>query len=354
MKLDSFNPLHEKKKYTSEPPGTIVYTGKHKNVTVSIERIEYNEDDILHSKVNTISGPFEDDKVYWFNVVGLHDMDLIHEIGKNFNLHQMDLEDIVQVSQWSKIEVKVEYLFSIFKMMNLKDSEITREHLAIVQKDNVIITFQETPGDVFDEVRERLDNKLGRIRGMGSNYLFYVLIDTLVDQYFLIIDKISSDFREIEMKILDNDFKSREQLYHLRKELLYLNNSISPIKQSVAALLRKSSHLESEDLLPYYNDLFEHVSQVSDSLMDYKEMTNSLHEMYMSNASEDMNKIMMTLTIFSVIFIPLTFLTGVYGMNFTYMPGLNERSAFEIFIFVCILIIVGMLIFFRLKKWYRP
>lgn len=348
---DPFDVLHGKKKYTSEPPGTIVYTGHFNDVEVSIECIEYNEDEILRSHVKAVSGPFDEDKVYWFNVVGLHQINLINEIGKSFNLHHMDLEDIVQVSQWSKIEVQDQYLFSILKMMYLKDTEIIHEHLAIVQKENVVITFQETQEDVFNEVRERLDKKYGRIRSMGCNYLFYVLIDALVDQYFTIANKISSDFNEIEMKILGNDFKSRERVYHLRKELLYLNNAILPIKDSVASLLKKDSALKNDDLRPYYNDLLEHVSQVADSLKAYKEMTNSLHEMNMSNASNEMNKTMMTLTIFSAIFIPLTFLTGVYGMNFMYMPGLNVPSAFYLFMVACVLIAGGMLLYFKFKKW---
>ncbi len=348
---DPFNVLHGKKKYTSEMPGTIVYTGQYNDVEISIECIEYNEDEILRNQVKAVTGPFDDNKVYWFNVIGLHDIRLINEIGKSFNLHHMDLEDIVQVSQWSKIEVKDQYFFSIFKMMYLKGTEVIHEHLAIVQKDNVIITFQETQGDVFDDVRERLDKKYGRIRSMESNYLFYVLIDALVDQYFAIANNISSDFNEIEMKILDNDFRNRERVYHLRKELLYLNSAILPIKDSVTSLLKQDSALISDDLRPYYNDLLEHVSQVSDSLKAYKEMTNSLHEMNMSNASNEMNKTMMTLTIFSVIFIPLTFLTGVFGMNFTYLPGLHVSSAFYLFAAACILIATGMLLFFKFKKW---
>jgi magnesium transporter len=350
-KHDPFNVLHGSKTYSNEPPGTIAYTGHFNDVAVFIERIEYNEDVILRSQVNAVDGPFDEDKVYWFNVIGLHDINLINEIGKKFSLHHMDLEDIVQVSQWSKIEVQDQYLFSIFKMMKLKGTEINHEHLAIVQKDNVVITFQETPEDVFDEVRERLDHKLGRIRSMGSNYLFYILIDALVDQYFTIVNKISSDFIEIEMKILDNDFRSRERVYHLRKELLYLSNAILPIKDSVASLIKTHDTLESDELRPYYNDLLEHVSQVSDSIKAYMEMTNSLHEMNMSNASNEMNKTMMTLTIFSVIFIPLTFLTGVFGMNFTYLPGLDLKSAFYVFVAACVLIAAGMLIFFKMKKW---
>jgi magnesium transporter len=175
-----------------------------------------------------------------------------------------------------------------FKMMKLNGTEINHEHLAIVQKDNVVITFQETPGDVFDEVRERLDHKLGKIKSMGSNYLFYVLIDAPVDQYFTIVNKISSDFNEIEMRILDNDFRSRERVYHLRKELLYLNNAVLSVKDSVTSMIMTNDALESDELRPYYNDLLEHVSQVSGSIKAYREMTNSHHEMNMSNASNDM------------------------------------------------------------------
>ena len=347
---DSLNFLNGKKGPTNEPPGTLSYNGKHNNIKIRIECIEYNKTTYKKSELTTIKGPFDKDKVYWFNIIGLHDVGLIEEIGNEFQLHPMDLEDIVHVSQWSKIEINEVYLFSIFKMMYLSNAKIIHEHLGIVQYDNILLTFQETSGDVFDNIRKRLENNHNNSREYGSNFLFYSLIDALVDQYFEILTHLASDIKNIEIKIYDNDLKSRENIYYLRKELLHLLNSVTPIKDSIKSLVNKE--VITKEMLPYYNDLLDHLNQISDALRAYKEMTNSLHEMQMANASNEMNKTMMTLTIFSAIFIPLSFLAGVFGMNFTYMPGLDSPSAFYIFIATCLIIAVGMLLLLkRKKKW---
>ncbi len=348
---DSLNFLHGKKGSTNEPPGTLSYSGQHTDVNIRIECIEYNKDMYKKSDIETIKGPFDSNKVYWFNIVGLHNIDLIENIGKEFQLHQMDLEDIVHVSQWSKIEINDFYLFSIFKMMYLKSSEIIHEHLAIVHYNNIILTFQETPGDVFDGIRKRLEDKQSESREFGSDFLYYTLIDALVDQYFGILNRLASDIKDIELKIFDSDPKSREHIYYLRKELLHLINSVTPIRDSITSLVNKEIIIK--DMLPYYRDLLDHLHQISDALSAYKEMTISLHEMQMANASNEMNKTMMTLTTFSAIFIPLSFLAGVFGMNFSHFPGLNSPFAFYVFIVACFVISGGMLFFFKMKKWDR-
>ncbi|MBN2898889.1 MAG: magnesium/cobalt transporter CorA [Clostridia bacterium] len=349
---DPFNIFHSKKNFVGEPPGSIAYTGHFTDVDIAIEAIFYDDTIISTSRVEDIKGPFDSAKVYWYNVVGLHDVELIKGIGERFQLHHMDLEDIVHVSKWSKIEDQHDYVFAIFKMIYMKAEAIVHEHVSIIKKDNVIITFQETPGDVFDDVRRRLNGKNGRIRTQDADYLLYALMDALVDQYFVIINKISSDFRDIEMKILDNDIDSRDQVYHLRKELMYLINAVMPIKESILYLAKGDTRLMTEVMTPYYGDLMEHINQIADALVAYKEMTVSLHEMQMSNVSNDMNKIMMTLTIFSAIFIPLSFLAGVFGMNFVHMPGMAIPSAFYIFVAVCFVIAAAMLWFFKSKRWY--
>ncbi len=346
---DSLNFLHGKKNANNEPPGTLSYSGQHHDVNIHIECIEYNKKNHTKSNVSTIHGPFKTDTVYWFNIVGLHNIQLIEDIGKEFQLHQMDLEDIVHVSQWSKIETNETYLFSIFKMMYLKSTEIIHEHLAIVHYDNIILTFQETPGDVFDNIRARIEKDYGKVRELGSEFLYYALIDALVDQYFGILNRLASDIKDIELKIFDSDPKSRAHIYTLRKELLHLINSVTPIRDSITALVNKE-HIP-KDMLPYYRDLLDHLHQISDALNAYKEMTNSLHEMQMANASNDMNKTMMTLTIFSAIFIPLSFLAGVFGMNFSHMPWLNSPTGFYMFVAICVIITLSMLLFFKFKKW---
>ena len=349
---DSFSLFHTNKSFAGDPPGTIKYTGAFADVPTEIERIVYNESGVSSDKTDTIDTHFETDKTYWYNVTGLNNADLIKQIGEIFDIHNMDMEDVVHVSQWSKIEDNGQYLFSIFKMIYLKDQELIHEHLSVILNKNVMITFQEIPGDVFGEVRKRIVENKGRIRTMGSDYLYYSIVDALVDQYFEVMNTFSTKFKDVELNVLENDKKGRAALYRLRKELVYLDNSISPLKDSLKSLSNKDSRFLDAATAPYYKDLLEHISQINDALKAYKEMLNSLHEMHMSNVNNDMNKTMMLLTIFSAIFIPLSFLAGVFGMNFKYMPGLEIRASFYVFISACIVIAGGMIAFFKMKKWF--
>lgn len=348
---DPFNILHTKKSPNNEAPGTIKYTGQYQDVPTTIEKFVYSKEMFSEEVVHEITYE-EDQNIYWYNVIGLTDVNLIKKIGSKFDIHNMDLEDIVHVSQWSKIEDQSSYLFSIFKMIYLKNQDIQHEHVSIIQYKNLIITFQETPGDVFDHVRHRIRHEVGQIRGMNVNYLYYALLDALVDPYFQIINRISNDFKTLEMEIIENSSTNKEKVYQLRKELVYLTNAIIPIKDALLYLMKSSPFFKDNSLQPYYGDLVEHIHQIIDSLIAYKEMVQSLHEIQMSNISDDMNKTMMTLTIFSVVFIPLSFLAGLFGMNFSYIPGLDISGGFYWFIGLCILIAGGMLGYFKIKKWY--
>ncbi|MBN2795668.1 MAG: magnesium/cobalt transporter CorA [Clostridia bacterium] len=349
---DPFNLFHAKKEFLGEPPGTINYTGKYNDVPVTIELIQYNVHEYSKKTCDAIETVHHDDYIYWYNITGLHNTELIKNIGTILNIHHMDLEDIVHVSQWSKIEDQEDYLFSIFKMIYLNNEDIVHEHVSIILTDNLILTFQETPGDVFDEVRDRLSQNKGRIRQLKSDYLYYSLLDAIIDPYFSIINRISTDYMALEMAIIENAVTSKEKIYHLRKELVYLSNAILPIRDQIDALRKKSVYFSKAELQPYYGDLIEHMHQINDALKAYKEMINSLQEMQMSNISDDMNKTMMTLTIFSAVFIPLSFLAGIFGMNFTHIPGLSIYNAFYWFLGGCLLIAGGMLSFFKWKKWF--
>ncbi len=349
MLKDSLNFLHGKKEVTNEPPGTLSYNGLYKNVPVYIECIEYTKTTYEEKKLDSIHGPFDPDKVYWFNIVGLHDISLIKEIGHQFNLHPMDLEDIVHVSQWSKIEPKPHYLFSIFKMASLSEQRLTYEHLSILLHENVILTFQEVAGDPFNDVRTRLKEGYGNARNYGGDYLYYALLDALVDSFFPILQHLSETIKNIELKIFDSDPKGRQHIYTFRKDLLHVMNAVAPISDSLTLLVNQKTIPKS--MLPYYHDLLDHLHQIVDVLKSYKEVTANLHEMQIANASNDMNKTMMTLTIFSAIFIPLSFLAGVFGMNFSHMPGVNSPYGFYAFLFLCLAITVSMLVFFKLKHW---
>jgi len=353
--MNSRNIFRPKKHNVSEPPGTLYYNGEYNDVKILVELICYDESFIRRitvKDINELKDIITDDKKYWINIIGLHEIALIQTLGEIFNIHHVDLEDIVHITHRSKIEINDEYLFSIFKMIYLQKDEIIHEHLSVFVKDNVLITFQETPGDVFDTIRQRLNDNLGIVRKKPINYLFYTLIDALVDNHFPIMNHISMNFNTIEMEIIDHGETEMEKIYKLRKELVYLSNAILPIKDSIQSFTRSNSQFFTKDINPYYLDVMDHLNQINDSLRAYREMINSLHEVQMSNVSNDMNETMMTLTIFSAIFIPLSFLAGVFGMNFAYIPGLESDMAFTYFVISCVIIAGGMLTFFKIRKWY--
>jgi len=358
IRYDPLNLLRTKKKSIGKPPGTLVYSGHFDDVEIQMEIMSFDQDELIIFEIKEI-GDLKDflgkaltnHQIHWINITGLHSPDLIRLIGKQLEIHPMDLEDIIQVSQWSKIEPSGEYLFSVFKMIYLKQSKMLHEHVSVIMKENVIITFQETSGDVFNYVRERLKKQSSKLRSGESDYLYYSLLDAIIDEYLVVINQISINFNNIEMQIVEESDPNKEEIYRLRKELLYFSNSLTPLIEALRKFMIQDHSFINEDMTPYYQDLYEHLNQISNSIRGYREMSNGLHEMQMSNASMKMNQTMMTLTIFSAIFIPLSFLAGVFGMNFVYMPGLEEPLAFYIFVVFCVLIAVGMLSYFKLRRW---
>lgn len=348
---EPFNLLTFKKTNIGEPPGTLSYQGAYMDIGVQIDVIEYNQETHVKRKITNLDELIIEDKKYWINVTGLHDIDLIRQIGEKFEIHHMDLEDVVHVSQRSKIEIKEDYLFSIFKMIYLSGDIVKHEHVSIFLRDNVLLSFQELPGDVFDGVRKRLEDGNGRTRKRGIDYLYYALIDVLVDHYFPVINKSYLTFSDVELKALEESGPDMNEIYKLRKELLYMMNAVTPIKDAISNFVKTENAYFNKESIPYYADVMDHLNQISDSLKAYREMVNSLYEMQMAKVSNDLNKTMMTLTTFSVIFIPLSFLAGVFGMNFTHFPGMNYPYAIYIFAAGCVAIAFGMLGYFKLKKW---
>ncbi len=338
---------------TNQPPGTLRYTGKLKTEKVTVEVIEYCEESISRKIIKSVDElPESSPNVVWLNVIGMHDTSLVKKIGEHFGIHRIDLEGVVNVVERSKIENKDEYLFSILKMVYIEENRVMHEHLSVILKNNVLITFQETKGDVFDAVRERLDNKEGQIRSLGADYLYYSLLDNVIDQYYDIISYVSDRFTEAETAVIAENKNEMAKVYWLRKELLYLKNGIDPLHSAIRGLIQNKPELLGVEIFPYLRDVLDNVSQIMEEIMTFREMVNSLFETQMSNSSNDMNKTMMTLTIFSAIFIPLSFLAGVFGMNFISVPGLTSQSSFIIFCAGCAIIAVGMLVFFKIRKWF--
>lgn len=346
---DPFNLIQIKKRTIGEAPGTLSYKGSYTDVGVTVDVISYDHDWYQRIEITDLESLKLDDRKYWINITGLHDIELIRKIGDKFGIHHMDLEDVVHVSQRSKIELKEFYLFSIFKMIYLINEDIHHEHVSIFVKDQVILTFQEVQGDVFDGIRKRIESGNDRIRKRGIDYLHYSLIDALVDHYFPVINQSFETFSDLEVNVIETGNTDMTRIYQLRKELLYMINAITPIHDAILNFTREPNPFFTSEDVPYYADVMDHLTQLSDSLKSYREMINSLYEMQMAEKSNALNKTLMTLTTFSVIFIPLSFLAGVFGMNFIHFPGLDHPNAIPLFVTACVTITAGMLVYFKIK-----
>lgn len=340
-----------------QAPGTLIYTGKKREEDVHVELFTYDQDSIQESKSNKLDKAlsiYDEKKVNWFNVVGLHNIELIHSIGERFNLHPLLLEDVLHVDQRPKSEDFGEYLFFTIKMFHQTDKkdDLNFEHISFVLGKNNVFCFQEKSGDLFDLIRERLRNSYGRIRSRKADYIFYRFIDTVVDQYYLVIDRLAEKIELLEDEVMDNPTtKTLNQLQNVRKELIFLRRSIHPLRESLNTIIKSESKLLQKDTERFFSDVYDHTIQIVESLETYRDLLSGIMDLYMNTASNRMNEIMKVLTIMSTIFIPLTFIAGIYGMNFQHMPELTYKWAYPAAWGLMVIVAIFMLIFFKRKKW---
>lgn len=338
-------------------PGSLIHTGKYKNDKIDITLIEYNKDIHHRKKLNNIEECFNlrnSDTVKWVNIEGLSDISIIEKIGKEFKLHPLMLEDILNTSQRPKMDDYDDYIFIVLKMLyyNENTNEISSEQLSFVYVDNYVFTFQEFDGDVFDGIRERLETAKGNIRKLGADYLIYGLIDSIVDSYFIILEKIGDRTEDIEQELMENPKKEvLQSIYKLKREMIFLNNSIWPLRELVSGLARTESPVFDKNTSIYFRDVYDHIIQVIDIIESYRDMVSGMLDTYLSSISNRTNDVMKVLTIFSTMFIPLTFLVGIYGMNFENMPELKWTYGYPIFWLLTIAIIYIMIRYFKRKKW---
>lgn len=336
------------------PPGTLLYTGEQSG-SVKITLIEYNETEFFEEEFNSWNNCFkaiEPNMVKWINVEGIHQVELIEQIGKQFNIHPLTLEDIVHVDQRPKFEDYDHYTLAIMKMISY-DTQVHSEQLSIILMENTVISFQEPHGgDAFDIIRNRLRQNKGRVRKLGSDYLAYALMDAVVDCYFNAIEKIGDKVEEIEEEIINEQKKeSLISLYNLKREIIYLRKQVWPLRDMISNLIRSESGLITANTHIFLRDLQDHSTRIIDTVETYRDLLGGIMDIYLSSNANRMNEVMKVLTIMSSIFIPVTFIAGVYGMNFDYMPELKSTWGYITVWIVMISIIVGQVIFFRRKKW---
>jgi magnesium transporter len=339
------------------PSGTLVYTGEKKDEQIKIHVIDYDEanfQEIEEASVD-VCIPFRDKPtVTWINVDGVHNIQVLEKLGECFGLHRLVMEDITNTDQRPKMEDYGEYLYIVLKMLaSGKNGEIVTEQVSLVLGENFVLSFQEgVEGDVFNLIRDHLRTGKGRIRKMKADYLAYALLDAVVDNYFVILEKFGDKIELIETELIGNPKQETVQrIYQLRREMIFLHNAVWPLREVVSGLGKHESSLIRESTAPYLRDVYDHAIHVIDSVDIYREMLASMLDLYLSSVSNRLNEVMKVLTVISLIFMPLTFIAGVYGMNFKYMPELEWRYGYFFSLFLMLGIAALMLFYFKRKKW---
>lgn len=339
------------------PPGALIHIGEKKTEKVKITLIEYDEGKFQEKEIKNIDEliPFnEKPTVKWINIEGLHDVEMIEKIGQHFNLHPLTLEDILNTGQRPKSDDFDDYTYIVFKMLRYeeKEQEVRSEQVSLIIGADFLISFQEMAGDVFDSVRNRIKNGKGRIRRLSSDYLAYTLMDAVVDHYFLILEIFGEKIEFLEDEILENPTpRALESIYEMRGEMIYLRRQIWPMREILSRLEKGASPFIRESTGMYLKDIYDHTIQVMDSIESFRDILAGLLDIYLSTISNKMNEVMKVLTIIATLFIPITFVAGVYGMNFKYMPELDWRWGYFAVWLIMIAVAVIMLFFFRKKRW---
>lgn len=344
-------------KSLNQVPGTITYVGNKETTETHLEVIDYNHESYerFTSKIPEDAFKFEEaNKVTWINIDGLSNTAEIEKLGQYYELHPLILEDIANTNQRPKIDEYQDYLFIVAKMLYYKgNGELINEHISLVLGKDYILTFQESGGDVFDGVRERIARSKGRIRSSGSDYLMFALLDAVIDNYFAVVDDISDKIENLEEQLFiaqPNDDITFE-IQDLKRTILRIRRAVFPLREVINRLDKMDHSLLEERTNSYIRDLYDHIIQISENIDVYREMIWGLMDMYMTTISNKMNEVMKVLTIMASIFIPLTFIAGIYGMNFEYIPELRWKYSYFVLWGVMILIFLGMLYYFKRKKW---
>ncbi len=339
------------------PPGTLVHVGERKVGKVKITIIDYDESHFEEKEARNVEECFrfrDKPTVTWINVDGVHQMEIIEKIGGHFNIHPLVLEDIVTTSQRPKMEDFVDYIFVTLKMLrySVGEMETKAEQVSIILGSHFVISFQENEGDVFDSIRDRIRANKGRIRKMGADYLAYSLMDAIVDNYFTILEKLGEVIEGMEEELVVNPKpETLQAIHHLKREMIFLRKSVWPLREVINRLERWESPLIKKSTSIYLRDVYDHTIQVIDSIETSRDVLSGMLDIYLSSVSNRMNEVMKVLTIIATIFIPLTLISSIYGMNFRFMPELEMSLGYPIVLLIMLCIGVLMIFYFRKKRW---
>jgi magnesium transporter len=343
---------------TGLAPGTLVHVGEKKAEKIVIRVLAYNSEKLIERELETVEECMEfksqPDLNLWINVDGLDRIDIIDKLGRYFNIHPLTLEDVLNTGQRPKTEDYESYIYTVLKMMLLdtEKEEIIVDQISIIIGSNYILSFQERQGDVFDLVRERFGNQASRLRKTGVDYLAYSLIDTVVDNYFLILEHFGDEIELLEEGlVIQPSPQTLRTIQKYKRDMITLRKSVWPLREMISGLQRVESDLIKETTRIYLRDIYDHTIQVIDSVEDFRDILSSMLDIYLSSISYRMNDVMKVLTVIATIFIPLTFIAGVYGMNFEYMPELKWHWGYPAVMLGMTFLGVSMFIYFKKRKW---
>lgn len=355
--------LKKRNKSLGLPPGSLVHVGQKSTEPVRISLFDYDKHHFEEKQIENIRDCFsyKDTKTKtWINIDGVFDATLIEQIGSHFHIHPLVLEDIMNTGQRPKIESFDDYLYLVLKMLyqDEQTKEIQAEQVSIILTENVVISFQEKPGDIFDNIRERIRKGKGRVRKMGSDYLSYSLIDAIIDHYFVIMESFGETIEDTEEILIEKPTPDTLQCIHqLKADMIFLRKSVWPLRELINGVIREETPLITESTIIYFRDVYDHTIQVMDTIESYRDMISGMLDIYMSSVSNKMNEVMKVLTIFASIFIPLTFIAGIYGMNFNpgvspfNMPELNWALGYPFALIIMSMMAATMLFYFKRKNW---
>ena len=340
------------------PPGTLLPQPAKAHTATSVHVMDYSPNACHVFKSVSLEETYQlrdSGNVSWIDIEGIRDNDALAKFGEHFGLHPLVLEDILNMHQRPKLEEYDDYFYIVARMLmagKTPTDAVHSEQVSFILGKSFLITFQEIPGDVFDPVRHRVQQGHGRSRKSGSDYLLYALLDAIVDNYFVLLQSIADRIETVEQSIVWKPERGDlDRVHKLRRELVYMRRNVWPLRDVVAGLDRSDSPLVAPETRVYLRDLHDHVVQVIDAIENFRDVLMSLQDLYMSGISNRTNEIIRVLTIISTIFVPLTFLAGVYGMNFHYFPELTWKWSYLAFWIVSIVITISLLAFLRRRNW---
>jgi magnesium transporter len=341
-------------RHVGSSPGSVIPSVEPREEPIRIQVLDWTETSFEEKSVTLEECLKYTDPstLTWINISGIHEPKVIETIGEHFGLHVLVQEDIVHADQRPKIEDHEDHLFLILKMYRFENHHLDEEQISMILGEGFLITFQEKEGDVFEAVRQRAKRGKGRLRKLGSDYLAFALMDTIIDHYFLVIEKLGSQIEDLSEELLENPSSSHaREIFQYTTQISRIRRSIWPTRDITVTIQKLESRLIHKKTLLFFRDANDHLMKAADLAETFLDVGSGLINLHMSSLSNHMNQIMKVLTIMASIFIPLTFIAGIYGMNFDYMPELHWRMGYAAVLLVMLLVFIVMLIYFKKKKW---